>query len=210
MAFHGRTGAAPATASDSTSSLDPDLWVEDHGDCLYRYALVRVRKPDLAEDLVQETFLAAVRNRERFAGQSSVRSWLCGILKHKLADHFRKVGPETSFTDLEFLNDECEDKFSERGFWYHDTGPIEWKPAAPEQITRAEFWQTLAGCLGQLPERMAAMFTLREMDELETGEICRMLAISPGNLGVMLHRARLGLRECLEMNWFSENPKGQS
>src|SRR5689334_2841427 len=103
MAFSGKTGAAPATAIGSRSALDPGRWVEAHGDCLYRYALVRVRKPEIAEDLVQETFLSAVRNLERFAGHSSVRSWLCGILKHKLGDHFRKLGRETSFTELEFL-----------------------------------------------------------------------------------------------------------
>jgi RNA polymerase sigma-70 factor (TIGR02943 family) len=209
MAFHGRTGAAPATATDSPPSLDPGRWVEEHGDCLYRYALVRVRKPDVAEDLVQETFLSAVRNLERFAGHSSVRSWLCGILKHKLGDHFRKLGRETSFTDLEFLKDECDEKFSARGFWYHDTGPLAWKPEAVEQITQAEFWQTLRDCLGKLPKRIAAVFTLREMDELETEEICRMLSISPNNLWVMLHRARMGLRECLEINWFAENSGDQ-
>jgi DNA-directed RNA polymerase specialized sigma subunit, sigma24 homolog len=84
---------------------DPATWVDEHGDVLYRYALARVRKPDVAQDLVQETFLAAVRGHEKFARQSSVRSWLCGILKHKLCDYYRKLGRETSFTDLEFLDE---------------------------------------------------------------------------------------------------------
>jgi len=79
-------------------------WMDDHGECLYRYALVRVRKPE-AEDLVQEAFLAAVRGFEKFGGRSSERSWLVGILKNKIVDHFRKVGRETSFTDMEFLSD---------------------------------------------------------------------------------------------------------
>ena len=78
-------------------------WVDDHGECLYRYALVRVRKPEVAEDLVQETFLAAVRGYEKFGGRSSERSWLVGILKNKIVDHFRKVGRETSFTDMNFF-----------------------------------------------------------------------------------------------------------
>jgi Sigma-70 region 2 len=91
-------------------------WVDDHGECLYRYALVRVRKPEVAEDLVQETFLAAVRGFEKFGGRSSERSWLVGILKNKIVDHFRKVGQETSFTDMEFLSDEFSEKFVPIGF----------------------------------------------------------------------------------------------
>src|SRR4051812_6063295 len=70
-------------------------WVDEHGDCLYRYALARVRKPDVAQDLVQETFLSAIRSYAKFAGQSSIRSWLCGILKHKICDYYRKLGRET-------------------------------------------------------------------------------------------------------------------
>src|SRR5262245_29704967 len=87
---------------------DPSRWVDEHGDILYRYARERVRKPDVAQDLVQETFLAAVRTQQRFRGGSTVRSWLCGILKHKICDYYRKLGRETSFTDLEFLANEYE------------------------------------------------------------------------------------------------------
>ena len=103
---------APASVTKSVNN--PERWVDEHGDVLYRYALARVRKPDIAQDLVQETLLAAMRSHERFAGQSSVRSWLCGILKHKLCDYFRKRGRETSFTDLEFLEDECADRLSRK------------------------------------------------------------------------------------------------
>src|SRR5436190_9437225 len=89
-----------------TGTIDPERWVDEHGDCLYRYALLRVRKPEIAEDLVQETLLVAVRTHARFAGRSTERSWLCGILKNKICDHFRKLGRETTFTDLEFFSDE--------------------------------------------------------------------------------------------------------
>jgi RNA polymerase sigma-70 factor (ECF subfamily) len=105
-------------------------WVDDHGECLYRYALVRVRRPEVAEDLVQEALLAAVRGYEKFGGRSSERSWLVGILKNKIVDHFRKLGRETSFTDMEFLSDEFPEKFVSIGFWNHDLGPHEWKPRA--------------------------------------------------------------------------------
>jgi len=195
---------APSAASCKNAN-DPALWVDEHGDVLYRYALARVRKPEVAQDLVQETLLAAMRARDRFAGQSSVRSWLCGILKHKLCDYYRKLGRETSFTDLEFLADECADKFVPEGFWVHMTGPKEWRPEPDEVMHRDDFWQTMKDCLSRLPERVATVFMMREMDEVESKEICAILAISENNLWVMLHRARMGLRECLATNWF-ENP----
>ncbi len=194
----------PSAASGKDAN-DPALWVDEHGDVLYRYALARVRKPEVAQDLVQETLLAAMRARDRFAGQSSVRSWLCGILKHKLCDYYRKLGRETSFTDLEFLADECEEKFVREGFWVHMTGPKEWRPDPDEVMHRDDFWQTMRDCLAKLPERIATVFMMREMDEVESKEICAILAISENNLWVMLHRARMGLRECLALNWF-ENP----
>src|SRR5437762_13460925 len=100
------TKAVIERGTATAAATDPERWVDEHGDILYRYALERVRKPDIAQDLVQETFLAAVRTHERFRGGSTVRSWLCGILKHKICDYYRKRGRETSFTDLEFLNDE--------------------------------------------------------------------------------------------------------
>ncbi|HEY8901311.1 MAG TPA: sigma-70 family RNA polymerase sigma factor [Chthoniobacterales bacterium] len=188
------------------SAADPTRWVDDHGDCLFRYAFVRVRTQEVAEDLVQDTLLAAVRTQERFAGRSSERSWLVGILKNKIVDHYRKLGRETTFTDMEFLKDECAHKFVEQGFWNHDRGPHDWKQA-DEVAHRDEFWQTMRDCMGKLPQRVADVFSLREMEEVPSKEICRMLSITESNLWVMLHRARMALRECLEMNWFDrENP----
>jgi RNA polymerase sigma-70 factor, ECF subfamily len=185
------------------AQANPERWVDEHGDPLFRYALVRVRRREVAEDLVQETLLSAMRSREKFAGQSSERSWLFGILKHKINDYFRELGRETSFTDLESLADEFSEKFVPEGYWVHVKGPKEWKPEADEVLHRAEFWQTMRNCLDKLPERIANVFTLREMDEVESKEICSMLSISEGNLWVMLHRARMALRECLEINWFN-------
>jgi RNA polymerase sigma-70 factor (TIGR02943 family) len=187
----------------SRGQTNPERWVDEHGDLLFRYALVRVRRREVAEDLVQETLLSAMRGREKFAGQSSERSWLFGILKHKISDYFRELGRETSFTDLESLTDEFSEKFVPEGYWVHVKGPKEWKPEADEVLHRAEFWQTMRNCLDKLPERIANVFMLREMEEVESKEICSMLSISEGNLWVMLHRARMALRECLEINWFN-------
>ena len=208
----GIQGAMTKTAVErgtgKVAATDPERWVDEHGDVLYRYALVRVRKPEIAQDLVQETLLAAMRSYEKFAGQSSVRSWLCGILKHKLGDYFRKLGRERSFTDLEFLADECSEKFVPEGYWVHMNGPKEWKPEVDEVMHRDEFWKVMRECLGRLPDRVATVFMMREMDEIESKEICATLSISENNLWVMLHRARMALRECLATNWF-ENPETQ-
>jgi RNA polymerase sigma-70 factor (TIGR02943 family) len=186
----------------ATSSINPERWVDEHGDCLYRYALVRVRTREVAEDLVQETLLAALRSLDNYAGRASERTWLCGILKNKVVDYYRKLGRETNFTDMESLSDEFSDKFV-REAWFHATGPMAWK-AQPEEVTHSsEFWATLRSCLEKLPAKIAKVFILREVDEIPTEEICKAMAIKDNNLWVMLHRGRMGLRECLERNWFN-------
>jgi RNA polymerase sigma-70 factor (ECF subfamily) len=184
------------------SPVDPDRWVDEHGDCLYRYALIRVRKEEVAEDLVQDTLLVAVRTHDKFGGRSSERSWLVGILKNKICDHFRKLGRETNFTDLEFFSGEHSEKFDIDDYWIHERGPSDWKPEGEEAMKRAEFWQAIQSCLTKMPERVAAVFTMREMDDVPSKEICATLNISEANLWVMLHRARMALRQCLELNFF--------
>ena len=167
---------------------------------------MRVRKPEVAEDLVQETFLAAVRTYANFRGTSSERSWLSGILKNKIFDYFRKLAQEVSFTDLEFLEDEMSHKFIDQ-VWHHELGPAHWKPDPKAALDRKEFWDTFGSCLHKLPARVADVFMLREMEQMDTTQICEMLRISQSNLWVMLHRARMALRECLELNWFERKRK---
>jgi RNA polymerase sigma-70 factor (TIGR02943 family) len=194
------------TTTDMRGKVDPETWLDEHGDCLYGFALLRVRKPDLAEDLVQETLLAAFRSKDRFRGKSSIRSWLVGILKFKIIDYYRKQSRETSFTDLNFLEDELSEKFRDNN-WIHELGPKEWAADSQTTFDREEFWSTLQSCLSKLPPRVGDVFMLREIDDQSTGEICNSLSISQSNLWVMLHRARMGLRECLEMNWFETDSK---
>ena len=191
--------------TEASRRMNPECWVDDHGDCLYRYALLRVRRPEVAEDLVQETLYAAVRTYSNFQGKSSERTWLCGILKNKISDFFRKFGRETNFTDLEFLNDEMSHKFIDQG-WNHDLGPVEWASGIEALMDRAEFWVTFRDCLSKLPTRVADVFMLRKMEEMEAAQICQAFNISQNNLWVMLHRARMALRECMELNWFGNKP----
>jgi RNA polymerase sigma-70 factor (ECF subfamily) len=190
--------APPAPATHA----DPERWVDAHGDCLFRYALTRVRKPEIAEDLVQETLFAAVRTHETFGGRSTERSWLVGILKNKICDHFRKLGREVNFTDLEFFSDEHRERFDSEGYWIHERGPSEWKPEGEEAMKRAEFWQALQAALSRLPERIAQVFMMREVEGVPSREVCATLRISEANLWVMLHRARMALRQDLETTYF--------
>ena len=186
----------------------PERWVDEHGDYLFKFALVRLRDPSKAEDAVQETFLAALKGGSRFAGRSAEKSWLVGILKNKISDHFRKASRETPFTNLEFyLDEESESFLSEglsKGVWRHEVGPQEWSsPGA--SLDSEVFWKTFRDCSNKLPKSVAAVFNLREVDGVESKEICALLNITENNLWVMLHRARMALRRCLERNWFGKN-----
>jgi len=186
---------------------DPERWVELYGDYLFKYALIRLRDAARAEDAVQETFLAALKGGQTFAGRSQEKSWLIGILKNKVYDHFRKAGRETSFTDMAFYADEESDRFvadgAREGSWIHELGPLEW-PKLGESLDNEQFWQTYRDCSNKLPKNVAAVFNLRELDGVESKEICALLSISESNLWVMLHRARMALRRCLETNWFAK------
>jgi Sigma-70 region 2 len=148
----------------------PERWVDEHGDCLYRYALLRVRRLEIAEDLVQETFFTAVRTSGCFRGKSSERSWLCGILKNKICDHFRTLGRETSFTDLEFLDDELSNKFVSQGFWNHERGPLEWKPEA--EVVYAHSVAILRAAPWLVSLVRAIFFSLRKFLLLWTRSVC--------------------------------------
>ena len=192
----------------SEPNVDPERWLEDYGNALYGYAMARVHNPTLAEDLVQETFFAGMKAKERFSGRSSEKTWLTGILKHKIVDYFRKSGREKSYEDTETLELFERDFFDASGHWKHT--PTNWAAHPDKSVERIEFWETLQKCLGALKENHRAAFTLRELDGKNGAEICKLLGISESNLWVMLHRARLGLRTCLEQNWFSSPAKEPS
>ena len=200
----GNAPLAPA----AIGSTDPERWVEEHGDYLFKFALVRLRDATKAEDMVQETFLAALKGRQKFQGRSAEKSWLAGILKHKILDHYRKAGRETSFTDLDFYSDEESDRFIQDGLfqggWIHELGPLEWSTEPGAGLDSQAFWKTFHDCSRKLPNNVSTVFTMREVDGIESREICKTLNISENNLWVMLHRARMALRRCLETNWFGK------
>jgi RNA polymerase sigma-70 factor (ECF subfamily) len=192
--------------AENRKTFDAALWVDAHGDYLFAFALSRVRDEFLAEDLVQETLLAAMQARGSFAEKSSERTWLCGILKHKIIDHFRKSSREVELTadesDMSSYDYLFQGDGPGQGHWTAESKPIGWE-ANPEQLLEhSEFRGILTHCLGELPERVANCFTLREIDGFESHEICDFLNISANNFWVMMHRARLHLRRCIDVNWF--------
>jgi RNA polymerase sigma-70 factor (ECF subfamily) len=184
--------------------FDASTWLEEHGDALYRYALVRVRDSSVAEDLVQETLLAAMQAADRFQGASSERTWLVGILRHKLLDFFRRTAREREL-EKDWTNSPLEgpQAFDDRGQWKAALG--EW--GSPEKsLVKIEFWRTFNNCMDALPEQLRTPFALRELEGLDTDAVIRTLAISSkNNLWVMLSRARQRIRSCLQSQWFEEN-----
>jgi RNA polymerase sigma-70 factor (TIGR02943 family) len=173
---------------------------------LLKFARLQLRNPAWAEDAVSDTVLAALEKPQAFAGQSQLKTWLIGILKHKLIDQIRKNSRELSTTaaseDAEDLDDLL---FAADGHWretQHDWGNPE------DALRQLDFMKVLEACVDKLPGQQGRLFMMREWLELESDEICKELAITPTNLWVMLHRARLRLRECLQMGWFGAAAAG--
>jgi RNA polymerase sigma-70 factor, ECF subfamily len=178
-------------------------WLQEHGDALYGYALPRVRGEDAAEDLVQETLLAALAGHARFAGAAAERTWLIGILKHKLVDHLRKAVRQRALSEVQA--DESSEMFDRRGNW--NVRVSAWYGDPHAALENAEFRDVLARCLAKLPTRIAQLFWLREADGIGSEQLCQDLEITPTNLWTMLHRARLRLRRCLSIHWFESDGK---
>jgi len=185
---------------------NPESWVDRYGDYLFRYALARVRDPAVAEELVQETFLAALKGRDKFRRKSSGQTWLTAILKHKIIDYFRKGHREAASEQIETVAASVKDFFQNNGRW--KILPGKWDDD-PEKIFRQrEFLQVFYRCLAELPERLARAFRLREMEGLSTDELCKRMDITPTNSWVMLYRARMHLQRCLDVRWM--NHSGES
>jgi RNA polymerase sigma-70 factor (TIGR02943 family) len=197
--------------TDDRSSSPSIDWVDKHGDSLFRFAMLRVGNQQLAEDLVQETFLAALKTSSSFAGRSSERTWLISILKRKIVDHYRQSWRTVDFPD-EGNADSVPDFNAEgpqTGGWKADKTPRDWGANPEALLENKELGEVLISCIDALPKHLAGAFALREMEGWETEEICKEFSISASNLWVILHRARTRLRSCLEAKWFdSARQKG--
>lgn len=191
----GKTEATPRAAAD------PAQWLERYGDYLFRYAVSRLRDPDAAEEVVQETLVAAFANLDQFAGRGSERGWLIGILKRKIVDLIRKRNRSRS-TGFDEDHDPAEWLFDQKGHWRKEVWEGSDQPSAP--LEKQEFWDALWACLETVPPKQADAFTLRELEGQSTDDICQELEVTASHVWVLLYRARVRLSQCLKSRWHLE------
>lgn len=190
--------------AEKVKKFDPSVWVDRYGDYLFAFAVSRVRDRQAAEDLVQETLLAALRSDNAFDEKASEKTWLCGILKLKIIDFFRRNCADSDLTEAETDLSSYQYLFADetwKDHWTAETMPVEWQMTPEQALERDEFCAVLEHCLGELPARVANAFTLCEMDGFDAPQICEILQVSREHYRAMLHRARTHLRRCLEFDW---------
>ena len=188
-----------------TESDDPNSWVDLHGDYLYNFAVSRVYVKELAEDLVQDTFLSAVKSFGQFQKKSAIRTWLTSILKNKIIDHYKKKSTQNEVgQEHDPENSNQEEYFNSSGRWHEATRPKLWDTDFQTPVEKSEFYEVLNKCLEHLPTQWSAVFALKNIDDLDSKEICKELGISSSNYWVIMHRSKLELRKCMGKNWFNE------
>ena len=200
--------AEQQTAEPAPARANPDEWVDQYGDYLFRYAMSRLRDQNAAEEVVQETFLAGVRYAGQFAGRGSEQGWLLGILKRKIIDFVRRRAKDNRAAPYEDEHDPTAQMFDALGNWKN--GAIKWSPAPDQRAESEELQAVVQDCLSTLPKGQADVFVLSVMEEMDSDEICNELNITPSNFWVRMHRARLGLAKCVGVKWFDEDGSTQN
>ena len=173
---------------------------------MMKFAHLQLRDETLAEDVVQEALAAALTSAKEFAGRSALKTWVFAILRNKIIDQIRLQSRTTNVSSFsqqeESLDETFETQFKANAHWSPGHRPNDW--GNPEEALRQQrFWDVFDACLKHLPENTARVFMMREFLEFETAEVCQELSITISNCNVILHRARNGLRNCLEKNWFT-------
>jgi RNA polymerase sigma-70 factor (TIGR02943 family) len=196
------------TASQTgVHDIAPEL-IDQVREQMLGFARLQLRDEHLAEDAVQEALVGALRNAVGFRGEAALKTWMFAILKNKIADIIRQRTRSARMSDAMSWQDEVTETrtlFDSRGFWVRQEKPVRWQdPSAA--FEDGQFWTIFDACLDHLPPRQSRVFMMRELLELEPNTICAELAITISNLHVLLHRARLALRRCLERNWYAEAP----
>jgi len=182
------------------STVTIKCWVDLYSDSMYSWALHRTSNKETAEDLVQETFLVAVQSFESFKGISSPKTWLFSILKNKINDHFRARYRNPRVETYSIF----ETLFDKNDHWQTDQRPVQWTEDAEHLLDNAEFQKTLQNCLRKLPDNWYSAIQLKFMEEKNGEDICQELGITNTNFWQILHRAKLQLRKCVELNWFKK------
>lgn len=184
--------------------LNPEKWVQNYADMLYSFALKRVNDQEVAQDIVQETFLGGLKSQYGFDGNSTEKTWLFAILKFKIIDHYRKKGKQKNSTLHENDGEEIDHFFFEdNGHWKKEHMMVADFQKADEGLEKKEFYKVLEDCLKKLPNRLASVFQLKMLMEEKSAVICETLNITDANYWVILHRAKVQLRSCMSKNWMN-------
>ena len=186
----------------ATQTPDPRNWVTLYADDLYSFASARISNRELAKDLVQDTFLAALKGYENFKEESSLRTWMTSILKNKITDAYRKKSSFSSSSVKEQLQEQNTDLFFEQnGHWRESHYPQPWSVETSNPLEAREFQGILQQCMDKLPALWRSVFSMKHLEDEESVTICKELSLSPSNFWVIMHRTKLSLRACLEKRW---------
>ena len=181
-------------------TLNPTKWIDNYSDYLFRYTFIRVNNHEVSKDLVQETFFSGLKSAKNFEGKATERTWLISILKRKIIDHYRKKNSKKGQAEvrMNFYNDG-----ENEGDWIEERVPQSWGNEVEKKIENKELQHQIDLCVDKLPQKYAMVFRMKTIQEIDTQVICKELDISSSNLWVIIHRARMQLRKCLEENWFN-------
>jgi len=180
------------------NKLDPDNWINNYSDVLYSYAFMRINNQEAAEDIVQDTFLSAWKAKDAYKGEASEKNWLYAILKNKIIDHYRKKAVVVD----KVSNDEAL-YFDGEEHWTEESAPLNWPIESSNPLRTKEFFKVLKQCKSKLKDLQRRVFILKYMEDLDAEDICKELDITSSNYWVLIHRAKLHLRSCLEKNWIN-------
>jgi RNA polymerase sigma-70 factor (ECF subfamily) len=190
----------PDNQSDNKKKVA--LLFEEHADYLYGFALSRVNDAHIAEDLVQDTFVSALKSFDSFKQKSKASTWLTAILKNKIIDHYRKKVREYHKESMEGVA-ASDDFFDQKGHWRKEERPKNWNIDTDRGLEQEEFYRILKNCLKKLNELHRIAFVMKHLDDVDTSDICKELEITASNYWVIMHRAKLQLRKCMETQWIN-------
>lgn len=182
--------------TDLNQKMEIEKWVDEYGDALYAFALSRISDSEIAKDLVQDTFVAALKNFENFEQRSSVKTWLISILKRKIIDHYRLVDSRKTIAMSHYFRES-----GRVGHWNENSAPKGIISETVEKIENSELEKTIQDCIENLPEKWKGIVIDKLIEEKDSDEVCKEYEITSSNFWVIIHRAKLQLRACLEINW---------
>jgi RNA polymerase sigma-70 factor (TIGR02943 family) len=179
--------------------LNPNKWIDLYADYLFNFTISRVNDREMAQDLVQETFLAGLKSMKNFKGEASERTWLISILKRKIIDHYRKINSIKGKAEVRITsNNDSETE----GDWLEERVADPFDKTAEDTMQNTELGEAILNCLSKLPEKQSEVFRMKSIEGIETEDICNELNITASNLWVIIHRARTAMALCLKENWF--------